>query len=109
MKKKRNSEKFKKAMPISFVILIVVLVIILGAASFNQPTNYCSQGYRMELYIKSTQSIEKVRECTSSSPDFECTQTYHDCTESGNHYGKAITYYESNLLSESDWQLIYKC
>lgn len=112
---KRTRKKTKKTLPILLPILIIALIalILIFASAFNgsySPTIYCPLEYKMELYIKTPSGVEtKIRECTSSTPEFECTQAYNLCPETGNYYSRALTYFQGSLISDSSWRLAYQC
>ena len=93
-----------------FPLLTVTLGILLLAFISVLAIDYLTRNYRMELYLKQPDGKEvKLRECTSSSENFECIQPYSDCSESGEYFSKAITYQDNAVLSDSGWQPTYKC
>jgi len=100
MKKKVRKKENK-------IILIFIIVSITVILIFN---SFYTSAYKMELYVRDPKGIEtKIRECISSTPKFECIQTYHECKMEGNYYSRALTYFKGNLINDTCWQLIYVC
>jgi len=108
--KKRRVHKKKMNYRMTFVILIISLLISLLVFIF--PRNYTAYAvYRMEIYLKKPDGeILKIIECFSKLESFECVQPYiEECSQPGEYYTNAITYHGNEILSESGWQLAYKC
>jgi hypothetical protein len=65
----------------------------------------------MELWVKMPSgSTSEVKECPGSiGTNFDCIQSYYDCSQLGVYQGDAKTYFSSTLYSESDWTNLYTC
>jgi hypothetical protein len=101
--KKRKVHKKKTKYKIVFIIAILLII------SFVKQF-YTTDLYRMELFLKKPSGEEaKIRECSSKIANFECTQTYNECSEPGDYYSRALTYFKGNLINDTCWQLIYVC
>jgi len=112
MVRKSANRKVKRMMPIfAFVLLAAVLVSLYGLVTgfFYLPSSPAS-AYKMEFYIKDPTGAEnKIKECSSFSPVFSCSEMSKVCDKPGEYYSNAVTYFNGVPLSQSGWQLIYKC
>ncbi|MEM5793010.1 MAG: hypothetical protein QXY45_01450 [Candidatus Aenigmatarchaeota archaeon] len=82
-----------------YLYILLVLGLILAAGVFN--INY----YKIELYVNSKPSDDGaiiVKRCYSLNSNLTC---YQKNPVSGT-YVKAVTYFKSEKVSESEWEVV---
>jgi hypothetical protein len=81
----------------------------IGDYNTNEHTYFDFVLVRKYASTEPTVGIIKLKECTSTVPDFTCSYNYFDCSSVGIYQGNAQTFQGTTLLSQSGYQTLYTC